>query len=126
MGLAAAWAALVEVCLLIGRLLVGIRGAVMATKLGKALAWGLFIYAGGIIARALRFLGITLVANEYLTPNIMPYITGPLLGLPATWQTWMVFLHMDRGLTIMISAIIASTANNISIRKRQDNIWQPL
>lgn len=99
---------------------------VKASKWGQWLWFTLFTWLGGILGRIFTLLGVTLVVNEFVTPELTPIVAGHLLGMPTHWVQLLALTKIDQALTILISAMGIAVADKISVQRRQNAWQQPL
>jgi hypothetical protein len=78
---------------------------------------------GGMAIKLLQFFGLTLGINTFLTPAILPYIVGPLTGLPPEWQAFLSLARVDRATTILVSAMAIATAQRIRLKPQNPSLW---
>ena len=105
------------------RLLTGIGAGRWGSKLGGMLFGMLSQSLGGMFVKVLQFFGLTLAINAFATPAILPYIVGPLTGLPPDWQSWLAFAHVDRAVTILVSAMAIAVSQSIKLRPVNPSVW---
>lgn len=110
----------------LGRGMRGLLGAFRATRMGKAIWFGLFLYAGGLIGRILQFIGVTLVANEFVTPHLTGLVAGYILGLPPEWVQFIGLTKADQAMTVVFSALVIRTVDQVQVRRRRESWQTPL
>lgn len=110
----------------IGRGVAWLIGAFRASRLGKAIWFGLFFYMGGVVGRLLQLAGVTLVANEFVTPHLTDLVAGRLLGLPPEWVQFIGLTKADQAMTIVFSALVIRTVDQVQVRRRRDSWQTPL
>jgi len=107
----------------IGALLLRLFSVLRASKWGQWFTFYLLTYMGGVLGRILLLLGVTLVVNEWLTPEITPLIAQHFLNLPPVWIQLVALTKLDKALTIIISAMAIAVADKVSVQRRR-NAWQ--
>lgn len=110
----------------IARGVTGLLRAIKATRMGRAIWFGLFIYMGGVIGRLLQLVGVTIVANEFATPHLTTLVAGHLLGLPSEWVQFIGLTKADQAMTIVFSALVIRTIDQVSVRRRRESWQTPL
>lgn len=110
----------------IGRGLTWLITAFRATRLGKAIWFGLFFYMGGLIGRLFQLAGVTLVANEFVTPHLTNLVAGHILGLPTEWVQFIGLTKADQAMTIVFSALVIRTVDQVQVRRRRESWQTPL
>lgn len=99
---------------------------IKATTWGQWLIFYLLQYMGGIIGKVLLLLGVTLVVNRWVTPELTPLIANHMLGLPPEWVDLLSLTKIDEAITIVISAIGIGTADRVMVMRRRNAWQQPL
>lgn len=110
----------------LGPLLLRIFRAVKASRWGKWLAFYLWVYGGGIVAKIIKFLGLSFVVNKFVTPSLTTWFAAKFVGLDPTWVTFLKMVRLDSALTVILSAIAIAAASKVSATKRSDALNQPL
>jgi hypothetical protein len=105
------------------RLLTGIGSGRWSSKFLGYLFGMLSTTLGGMMVKVLQFFGLTLAINTFATPAVLPYIVGPLTGLPPEWQSWLAFAHVDRAVTIIVSAMGIAISQQIKLRPVNPSVW---
>ena len=102
----------------IGTLLLRLSTWLMQRKWGQ---WVLF-YLGGaffaILDKVVTWLGVMFVANELGVGNLLPYVSGPLLGMPDPFPQLLALTKIDQAATVLLSAVVAKAVSNIKITRR--------
>lgn len=109
--------ALLRMLPLIGRMLVAITGWLARRKWGQWLMFYLVTGLGTWIEKLLTFAGLMLVSNEFVTPELLPFVTGPLLGMPDPFPQLLALTKIDQAITILISAVVTKAASSIRISR---------
>lgn len=120
----------------LGRILELVRGIgaliargftwIKATTWGQWLIFYLLSFLGGIIGKAFLLLGVTLVVNRFVTPELTPMIANHLLGLPPEWVDLLALTKVDQGITVVLSAIAIGTADRVMVMRKRNAWQQPL
>jgi len=110
----------------LGPLLLNIFRAVKASRWGKWVVFYLFAYGGGIVAKIVKFLGLSFVVNKWVTPNMVQWFAAKFTGLDPVWVTYVKMVRLDSAITIVLSAIAIAAASNVSAQKRSDALNAPL
>jgi hypothetical protein len=110
----------------IGRGIAALLGAIRATRIGRAIWFGLFVYMGGVIGRMFQLAGVTLVANEFVTPHLTDLVAGRILGLPAEWVQFIGLTKVDQAITIVLSAVAIRTIDQVQIKRHRESWQTPL
>lgn len=110
----------------IGRGVAWLVGAFRATRIGKAIWFGLFMYMGGIIGRFFQLAGVTLVANEFVTPHLTSLVAGHIFGLPTEWVQFISLTKADQAMTVVFSALVIRTVDQVQVRRRRESWQTPL
>lgn len=105
------------------RLLTGIGSGRWGSKFIGMIFGGLTTALGGMVVKVLQFFGLTLGINALATPVVLPYMVGPLTGLPPEWQAFLALAHVDRAITIMVSAMAIATAQRIRLKPQNPSLW---
>lgn len=118
----------------IGAILTWVRGLgllaarafswIKATTWGKYLVFILITYAGGIVGKLFTLIGVTMVINKFVTPNLTPYIANNLLSMPPEWISLLALTKIDQAVTIIISAVGIAMASRISLTPTDPNAWR--
>lgn len=86
--------------------------------------WLMFYLAAGIgawIQKIVTFAGVMFVSSEYAMPALLPYISGPLLGLPEAWQGFLGLTKVDQAISIILSAVVVRAASSIKIARNPNS-----
>lgn len=105
----------------IGKQITGIIGWLAQRKWGQ---WLMFYLAAGVgmwIQKIVTFLGVSFVATEYAMPALLPYITGPLLGMPEQWQGFLGLTRVDQAISIVLSAVVVRAASTIKFTRNPNS-----
>ena len=105
------------------RLLTGIGKGQWTSKVLGNLFGMLQGVLGGLVVKLLQFFGLTLAINTFATPVVLPYIIGPLTGLPPDWQAFLAMARIDRAITILISAMAIAVSARIRLKPSNPSIW---
>lgn len=105
------------------RILLGIGRGSWGTRVGMVFGGLASSVIGGLVVKLLRFFGLTLAVNTFLMPHVLDFITGPLLGLPEDWQSFLAMTRVDHAITITVSAMAIATARRIRMRPAPASIW---
>lgn len=87
------------------------------SRWGFALSFFLVSSIWQIIERLLFFIGLSWVATEYAAPEILPMISGPLMGLPPEWTQLMALTKVDQAITILVSAVVTRAISSIRLQR---------
>lgn len=82
--------------------------------------WLMFYVVGSLglyIQKIIAFLGVYLVSSEYATPALLPLVTGPMLGMPEPFPELLALTKIDKGITVILSAIVVQAASRIKIAR---------
>lgn len=75
---------------------------------------------GTWVAGAMLFLGIELVASNFVVGPLLDEVIGAFAGLPGDMAAWLAFLNVDRYITIVASAYAtAASIGALKLRKVQ-------
>lgn len=108
-------------------LLLKFFASLKATTWGQWIMFYLFTYLGGLIGKALGLIGVTLVVNEFVTPELTPLISTHLLGMPVEWQQLLALTKIDQAVTVIMSAIAIAVASRVYVARHPTNDWgEPL
>ncbi|WP_147675703.1 DUF2523 family protein [Xanthomonas massiliensis] len=110
----------------IGPLVLRIFRAVRGSRMGKWIIFYLMVYGGGIVAKIIKFLGLSFVVNKWVTPTLTNWFAGKFAGLDATWIVYIKMVKLDSAITVVLSAIAIAAASNVAAAKRSDALNQPL
>lgn len=100
----------------------GLKG----TTFGGWLWFTLYTYLGGLIGKLLLLLGVSMVVNQWVTPNLVPYIANDLLAMDPNWVQFMALSKIDQGMTVILSAMGIAVADKISMQRRVGSWQTPL
>lgn len=100
---------------LVGRLF----GLLRSTKFGTWLMAAFALHAGSALVKLLKFAGIAVVSSKVAAPALLDYIVAPLIGLPADWQAFLKMAKVDECIAVMVTAIVLTLSERVSMRKRQ-------
>lgn len=70
------------------------------------------------VVRVLLGFGIGLVATEVALPPLRAWLASYFSGLPVSVVSLLGYMGVDRGLTLILSALVVTTASRVSLRKR--------
>ncbi|WP_372163656.1 hypothetical protein ACCP91_10420 [Xanthomonas axonopodis pv. cyamopsidis] len=110
----------------LGPLLLNIFRAIKGSRWGLWIAFYLFQYGGGIVAKIVKFLGLSFVVNKWVTPELTAWFAGKFVGLDPIWVTYIKMVKLDSAITIILSAVAIAAASNVAATKRSDALNQPL
>ena len=82
--------------------------------------WVMFYIVGSIglmIQKIIGWVGVLMVSDEFLTPQILPFVTGPLLGMPEPFPQLLALTKIDSGITVILSAVVVQAASKIRIKR---------
>ncbi len=99
---------------------------IKATTWGQWLIFYLLTFLGGIIGKIFLLLGVTLVVNRWVTPELTPMIANHLLGMPPEWIDLLALTKIDQAITIVLSAIGIAMADRVFVRRKRNAWQQPL
>ncbi|HZX76822.1 DUF2523 family protein [Lysobacter sp.] len=105
------------------RLLTGIGKGRWSSKFLGYLFGMASMTLGGMVVKLLQFFGLTLAINTIATPLVLPYMVGPITGLPAEWQSFLAMAHVDRAITILVSAMAISVSQRIRLKPSNPSLW---
>lgn len=111
---------------LIGGFFPKLSGLLSGSRLGQWLWFTFFSYMGGLLGRLFTLLGVTLVVNKFLTPELTPLVADKLLSMPTVWINLLALTKIDQALTVLLSAIVIATADKVMVRKSQLGWQTPL
>jgi hypothetical protein len=101
-----------------GRLLLWLTTWFAQRKWGQ---WLLFFFASAawaFVQRFVTFLGVMLVSNEIGIDSLLPYVSGPLLGMPAPFPQLLALTKIDKAVTVLLSAVVVVMLSKIRIARR--------
>lgn len=75
-------------------------------------------YLPGIIGRVLLMFGIALVTHEVAMPALKAMIQTYMSGLPTVMLAYAGALGIDKAVTIVLSAIIATRSQRVLLSRR--------
>lgn len=99
------------------RLLTFIGGWLVRRRWGQWVIFYLVTAAGAWIAKLISFAGILFVSNEFLAPQLIPFVSGPLLGMPDPFPQLLALTKIDKAATILLSAVAAKSIASIRIAR---------
>lgn len=109
------------------RVITSMRTWLLGRKWG---AWLIFYLAGAVglfIKKVFEFLAISFVAYNWVTPTLVGYVSGPLLGMPPVWQSFMSMTRIDDAITVILSAVIYRMSTSFRVEKKASSpFWQNL
>ena len=85
--------------------------------------WGLwltFFFASALwsfIEKLFVFAGVMFVSHTVGVSQLLPYVSGPLLGMPDPFPQLLALTKIDQAATIILSAIVAKLVGSIKIRR---------
>ena len=100
-----------------GRLLLRLTTWLTKSRWGLALSFFLVSSVWQIIERILFFIGLSWVATQYAAPQVLPLISGPLLGLPPEWVQLLALTRIDEAITIVVSAVVTRAISSIRLQR---------
>lgn len=110
----------------IGPALNRIYSAVKGSRLGKWFIFYFFFYMGGLVEKLVKLIGISFVVNKWVTPNFTSWFAGQFVGLDPRWVAFISIVRLDSAITIILSAMVIASADAMSVRKRSNDLNQPL
>jgi|GEM_PF-6490319 len=110
----------------IGPLIRKIFSAVKGSRFGKWIVFYLFYYMGGLIEKFLKVLGISFVVNKFLTPHLTSWFAGHFVGLDSMWVSFIKMVQLDSAMTVILSAMAIAAVDQVSVKRRSDDLNSPL
>lgn len=101
----------------IGGLLLRLTTWLTKSRWGLALSFFLVSSIWQVIQRILFFIGLSWVATNYASPQILPLITGPLTSLPPEWVQLLALTKVDQAITIIVSAVVTRAISSIRLQR---------
>lgn len=101
----------------IGGLLLRLTTWLTKSRWGLALSFFLVSSIWQVIQRILFFIGLSWVATNYASPQILPLITGPLTSLPPEWLQLLALTKVDQAITIIVSAVVTRAISSIRLQR---------
>lgn len=102
----------------IGSALLRLTTWLMERKWGQ---WLMFFFASalwGFVEKLIGFFGVMLVANQIGVGDLVPYVSGPLLGMPEPFPQLLALTKIDVATTIIISALVVRVLSSIKIQRK--------
>lgn len=96
---------------------------VLTTWLTKR-QWGLWLVfflssaAWAFVEKLIAFAGIMFVSNSLGVSQLLPYVSGPLLGMPSPFPELLALTKIDKAATIILSAVVVKMVSSIKIQRR--------
>lgn len=110
----------------IGPLTRKIFAAVKGSRFGKWIIFYLFYYMGGLIEKFLKVLGISFVVNKFVTPEFTSWFAGKFVGLDPMWVSFIKIVQLDSAITVILSAMAIAAVDQVSVKRRSDDLNTPL
>lgn len=110
----------------IGPMLRKIFQAVKGSRFGKWIIFYLFYYMGGLIEKLLKVIGISFVMNKFATPHFTAWFAGKFVGLDPMWVSFLQLVKLDSAITVILSAMAIAAVDNVSVKRRSDDLNSPL
>jgi type II secretory pathway component PulF len=70
------------------------------------------------VARLIFSFGVSMVFTSVALPPLRSYLAGMTSGLPATTIQLFGYMGIDKGLTMILSALVIAAASRVSLRKK--------
>lgn len=110
----------------LGPMLRKIFQAVKGSRFGKWIIFYLFYYMGGLIEKLLKVIGISFVMNKFATPHFTAWFAGKFVGLDPMWVSFLQLVKLDSAITVILSAMAIAAVDNVSVKRRSDDLNSPL
>lgn len=102
----------------IARLLLALTTWLTQRKWGLWLVFFLSSAAWAFIEKLIAFAGIMFVSNSIGVSQLLPYVSGPLLGMPSPFPELLALTKIDKAATIILSAIVVKLVSSIKIQRK--------
>lgn len=79
---------------------------------------GIASAAASWLARIIFSFGLVVVAYDVALPPLRSFIAGYVSGMPATAFQMFSFMGIDKGLTLILSALVVSAAARVALAKK--------
>lgn len=97
--------------------------SVAPKRMGTWLWYMLFTYLGGLVSKIFTLIGVSMVVNEFVTPELTQLVAGQLAGMPSHWVQMLALTKIDQALTVLISAMGIAMASKIQLQRRAGSPW---
>ena len=84
-------------------------------------AWLVWAIGSALVSWVVRVLlgfGVGLVATEVALPPLRAWLVTYFNGMPSTIVSLLGYMGVDRGLTLILSALVIAAASRVSLKKR--------
>ncbi len=102
----------------IARLLLALTTWLTTRKWGLWLVFFLSSAAWAFIEKLIAFAGIMFVSNSLGVSQLLPYVSGPLLGMPSPFPELLALTKIDKAATIILSAVVVKLVSSIKIQRK--------
>lgn len=102
----------------ISRLLLALTTWLTRRKWGLWLSFFLSSAAWAFVEKLIGFAGIMFVSNSLGVSELLPYVSGPLLGMPSPFPELLALTKIDKAATIILSAIVVKLVSSIKIQRK--------
>lgn len=102
----------------ISRLLLALTTWLTRRKWGLWLSFFLSSAAWAFVEKLIGFAGIMFVSNTLGVSELLPYVSGPLLGMPSPFPELLALTKIDKAATIILSAIVVKLVSSIKIQRK--------
>lgn len=102
----------------IARLLLALTTWLTRRKWGLWLSFFLSSAAWAFVEKLIGFAGVMFVSNTIGVPELLPYVSGPLLGMPSPFPELLALTKIDKAATIILSAVVVKLVSSIKIQRK--------
>lgn len=82
--------------------------------------WLVFFFGSALwafVEKMFVFAGVMLVSHNLGASQLLPYISGPILGMPSPFPQLLALTKIDQAATIILSAVVAKLVGSIKIQR---------